>query len=210
MKILNYKEFTSINEVSKNDPIPEVTRFKNNLGIILLGAPGVGKSTFINKFLTNVNYIKSFSTDDVSLLYTKNPNIYHHESSKLNIKKLEQYIETGNSFIYDTTGINDENIIKISNKAKENGYEMIFIHLFDTLDNALKNNKLRDRQASEEYLIDVYNKQFSFMPKYAKELNPNKYYIVTIIDGKYKFKLYNWNSDDSKAKILKRKNDKYI
>jgi hypothetical protein len=50
--------------------------------------------------------IKIFSTDDVSLTRTKDPNLYKQGSSELNLKKLESYINVGKgSFIYDTTGV---------------------------------------------------------------------------------------------------------
>lgn len=80
-------------EVSKNDPIPEINRIKNGIGIILLGTPGSGKSTFINNFILPKNSsFKKFSTDDVSLLYTKDPNKYHIGSSELNISMLLKFI----------------------------------------------------------------------------------------------------------------------
>jgi predicted kinase len=79
-------------EKSKNDPIPEI--YNDKLCIILLGAPGVGKSTFINNYiLTKNKNIKVFSTDDISLILTKDPNIYDERSSDMNIRKLEMYIE---------------------------------------------------------------------------------------------------------------------
>ena len=51
MKLINnYQEFIN-EEYSKNDPIPEINRMKEKLGIVLLGLPGSGKSTFANKFI---------------------------------------------------------------------------------------------------------------------------------------------------------------
>ena len=74
------KEYNSfINEEwSKNEPIPEILDKPKGLAIFLIGAPGIGKSYFVNKFIhTKNSNIKDFSTDDVSLLYTKDPNVYY-------------------------------------------------------------------------------------------------------------------------------------
>jgi len=56
--IKRYTEFVN-EEWSKNDPIPELSKTEK-LGIILLGAPGIGKSTFVNNFIIprvrNINH----------------------------------------------------------------------------------------------------------------------------------------------------------
>lgn len=172
---------------SKNDPISELNK-KDKLGIILLGAPGVGKSTFANKFIMNRNQnIKTFSTDDVSLMFTKDPNVYHKRSSELNLKRLRMFMETGQSFIYDTTGTQEENIINIQNVSKSNGYTVIFIHIIAPLHVSISQNLSRDRQVPDDYIKMAYDKQFGNMSKYSKF---GKYYIVQNKDGKYKINKY--------------------
>jgi predicted kinase len=188
-------------ENSKNDPIPELNK-KNKLGIILLGAPGIGKSTFVKTFIRNQT-IKTFSTDDVSLTFTKDPNVYHKRSSEINLNRTKGFIKTGQSFIYDTTGTQEKNIKNIHNLAKLNGYTTIFIHIIGPLDVALKQNKIRNRQVPNNYIKHAYDRQFSNISKYFKDLNPNAYYIVQNNNGKYKFSKYQNN------KILKRKTDSY-
>lgn len=200
----NESKIFSINEWSKNDPIPEL-RLKNNLGIILLGAPGIGKSTFVNNFILPRNQnIKTFSTDDVSLRFSKDPNIYHKGSSELNLNRLLKFIETGQSFIYDTTGTKEKNIMEICDYVKENNYTLIFIHLVGPLDLSIKQNLNRTRRVPDDFIKTVYNKQFSKIGKYSRELNPDSYYIVQNKNGKYKFEKY------SNGEIFRRKSDKYV
>lgn len=192
----------NINEHSKNDPIPEITR-TNKLCIILLGVPGIGKSTFAkNYILTKNQNIKIFSTDNVSLEFTKNPNQYYYNESKLNIRKLKIFIKTGNSFIYDTTGNQKNNITEITNLSKENDYTIIFIHVMGTKDLSLKQNKERKRNVDINYINTSYQNQFKNM-KYFSKLKPDSYYIIYNLDGKYKFLKYD-------GKLYKRKVDKYV
>lgn len=205
MRYINtYNDFLINEEWSKNDPIPELN-IKSKLGIILLGPPGIGKSTFVKNFILPRNQnIKTFSTDDVSLTFTKDPNIHHKGSSELNLNRLKKFMETGQSFIYDTTGTQEVNVRDIHNTAKFNGYTTIFIHLVGTLDTSINQNLNRDRQVSTDYIKLAYDKQFGNISKYSQELHPDGYYIVQNSNGKYKFSKY-----DS-GKILKRKVDKYL
>lgn len=196
-------------EVSKNDPIPEINRIKDKLGIILLGAPGSGKSTFINGFILprNKNF-KKFSTDDVSLLFTKDPKKYHPQSSELNISMLLKYIEGGQNFIYDTTGTQDKNVFNICKKAKENDYKIVFIQIVVDLQTSKRQNIERGQKGGhivdDDYIDFVYSRQNQNMMDYNKLLEPEAFYMVLNNSGSYKyFKLID-------GKLHKRKVDKYI
>lgn len=196
-----YKFITE--EVSKNDPIPELND-KSKIGIILMGTPGLGKSYFSKHYIQPRQQIKTFSTDDISLKFTKDPNKYYPASSELNIRSLLNFMDGGNSFIYDTTGSYPEQIFKIVQKAKRNNYKILFIHLFGPLDLSLKQNLQRDRQVDPEFIEFSYNTQFSNMKIYYEQLNPDGYYVVYNKEGKYKFYKY------VNGKLLKRKVDKYV
>ena len=127
--MLSFSEFI-LEEFSKNDPIPEISKFKTKLGIVLIGLPGAGKSTFINNFILPRNsQFKSFSTDDVSNLLTRDPKAYDERSAILNIERLSNYIKTGQNFIYDTTGAHETNIFRIVEESRDLGYTIIFIQL---------------------------------------------------------------------------------
>lgn len=200
-----YNNFSVNEEWSKNDPIPELAR-EEKLGIILIGAPGVGKSTFVNNFIIprKMN-IKSFSTDDVSFMFTKDPNKYYGGASDLNILRLKKYIQSsGQSFIYDTTGSQDKPVFDVFRLARKNGYSVIFIHLVAPLETSLKQNLQRDRNVDDEYIKFVYDRQYHNLEDFANLLRPDNYYIVTNFEGKYKFHKYEY------GRMLKRKVDKYV
>lgn len=148
-----------------------------------MGSPGIGKSTFIKEYIHPRNFnLKVFSTDDVSLTFTKDPNIYYPQSSDLNINKLFNFIKTGNGFIYDTTGNSKENITNIFNTSKSMGYTIIFIHLIGSLEMAKLGNKSRERNVDDDYLVKSLMIQNNLMKLYSK-LNPDNYYIVKRINS---------------------------
>ena len=229
--IKEYNQFI-LEEVSKNEPIPEIIGIDRGLAIFLIGAPGIGKSYFVkNHIHTKNSNIKDFSTDDVSLLYTKDPNVYYRgkelpdgsrtpNASEMNLRKMEKFMETGQNFIYDTTGAGKEftdkgfeHIKEIFDNAKSNGYKIVFIHLLSTLETSIKQDQLRDRHVDPDYIQWAYAKQMGGeidgqkvegnMQRY-KALNPDSYYLVTSIDKKYKFYKF------IDGKLAVRKNDRYI
>jgi len=203
MRYLNTYQHYIVNENSKNDAIPEITQ-GGKLGIVLIGAPGIGKSTFAKNYITHKNQnIKIFSTDDVSLTLTKQHDVYRRGSSELNLKKLYMFMKSGGSFIYDTTGVKKHNVDVVTQTARDNGYNIVYVHLVGTLDLSLKQNLQRERNVPEDVIKNIYAEQFRNM-QYFSSLNPDTYYIVYNIDGKYKFMKY-----DGK-KLLKRKVDRYV
>jgi len=208
MKVINnFKKFNE--EYSKNDPIPEINRMQEKLGIILLGLPGSGKSTFAKRFITPHNpTAKTFSTDDVSYLFTKDKSKYHIGSSELNIKSLKTYIKTGHNFIYDTTGSNDINVFEITREAKKNGYRIMFILILIDVDTAKRQNISRGMTgghlADDEYIDHVYSTQLMTTKSYLKYLKPDSFYVILNKDGKYKY----YKFEDGELK--KRKIDKYV
>jgi predicted kinase len=228
------KEFFSFvnEEWSKNEPIPEILDAKRNTAIFVIGAPGIGKSYFVKNYIDTKNpTFKDFSTDDVSLLYTKDPNVYYtgkvlpdgsktKNASELNLNRMQLFMETGQNFIYDTTGSGKEftdrgyeHIKEIFDNAKMFGYKIIFIHLLSTLQTSIDQDKLRDRHVDPQYIKWAYAKQQGGeidgqkvegnIQRY-KALNPDAYYLVTSIDKKYKFYKF------IDGKLAVRKGDRYL
>jgi predicted ABC-type ATPase len=210
MKFINkWGDFIN-EEWSKNDPIPEITRESEKLGIILLGIPGSGKSTFANTYIKPHNRnIKTFSTDDVSLLFTKDSSKYHIGSTELNLKYLDNYIQTGQNFVYDTTGSNQQGVFKVSKAARKVGYKLIFILLLTDLETAKRQNTMRGERgghtADEDYIDFVYSMQRDTTRDYLKYLKPDGFYIVLKKEAGYKFMKFSPSGE-----LLKRKVDKYV
>ena len=208
MKLIN--NFQKFNEEhSKNDPIPEINRMQEKLGIVLLGLPGSGKSTFAKSFIKPHNpNIKTFSTDDVSYMFTRDKSKYYSGASEMNIKSLKSYMRIGQNFIYDTTGSNDINVFEITKEARKHGYRLLFILILIDVDTAKKQNVARGMTgghlADDEYINHVYSTQLMTTKSYLKYLKPDSFYVVLNKDGKYKY--YKFENGDLK----KRKVDKYV
>lgn len=210
MNYLNtYKDFEIILDHSKNDPIPEINRMREKLGIVLLGLPGSGKSTFAKSFIKPHNpNIKTFSTDDVSYMFTKDKSKYHTGASEMNIKSLKSYIRSGQNFIYDTTGSNDINVFEVTKEARKNGYKLLFILILIDVGTAKKQNVVRGMTgghlADDEYIDHVYSTQLMTTKSYLRYLKPDSFYVVLNKDGKYKY--YKFENGELK----KRKVDRYV
>ena len=213
--VFNFIDF--INEYhSQNDPIPEINRYSKNLGIILMGAPGVGKSTFIKNFIQTKNRdAKSFSTDDVAVLMKKSSKGrqgFKQDPANINISKLKKYIESGRVFIYDTTGLHKETVSDIAKHSKKNGYDIIIIHMVSDLMTIKSGNKNRSRVADDVYVEEVYQKQFHNMIDYIEDLDPKNYYMVfnhiqsNILKYLNKYKFFKFKN----GHLLKRKVNKYV
>lgn len=208
MKHLNNFSDYIIEGLSKNHPIQEL-RQQDKLGIVLLGAPGAGKSTFAQKIiLPQLRNAKTFSTDDVSLLYTKDPNVYKIGAAELNIERLKKYILSGQNFIYDTTGANEKSVYDVCKKATKNGYKVVFILLLIDLPSAKRQNIQRalsgGHNVDEDYIEFVYQTQNQTTKGYINYLKPESFYVVLNKEGKYRY--FKHLGD----KLLRRKVDKYV
>ncbi|MGI9163449.1 MAG: AAA family ATPase [Mycobacterium sp.] len=209
MKVINNFGGFINEEYSKNDPIPEINRMSDKLGIVLLGLPGSGKSTFAKRFIVPHNpNIKTFSTDDVSYLFTKDKSKFHVGSSELNIKSLKYYIKSGQNFIYDTTGSNDIGVFEVTKEAHKYGYKIMFILILIDVDTAKNQNKKRGMTgghlADDDYIDFVYSRQLQTTKSYLKYVKPDAFYVVLNKDGNYKY--YKFDGKELK----KRKVDKYV
>lgn len=204
--IYNFVQF--IKENSKNSPIPELYK-SNKLGIIMLGLPGSGKSTFAREVILPINRnIKIFSTDNVSLKFTKDVKKYYTGACDLNISYLKNYLSTGQNFIYDATGANDKAIFEINKEIKKHGYDLIFIMILTDVDTAKARNKERGESGGhfvdDDYIDFVKSMQDKTTKEYINLTNPKSFYIVYNNYKKYKYYKHNG------LQLLKRKVDKYI
>lgn len=180
MSLIKFKDLLNeliLLEVSKNDPIPELTRKMSNMAIFLIGPPASGKSTFFANFIRpKQKQIKRFSTDKISDIRRRNDPEYQHKkkgsyiegSSAFNLNYLEQFIENSNNanFVWDTTGKDPRDLRPIYDSVREHGYEVIFIHLLIPAKTALQRVKKRNKAAEQPKTDTGYvRKSYTGIPK---------------------------------------------
>jgi predicted ABC-type ATPase len=208
-----YIEFI-FEEYNATEPIPELQE-RGKLGIILLGVPGAGKSTFAKHHIHRD--MKKFSTDDVSLEFTGDPNKYYPKSSEINLRRISEHIKTGKDFIYDTTGISEQNVINVYKEAKLEGYKVIFVLILIDKSTAKMQNIRRGRigghMAEEEFIEDVYKEQLRTTKNYLK-LKPDAFYIA--LSKSYATPLhefpqvkYQFMKFDEEGNLMRRRRNRY-
>lgn len=205
LKLIDILNENILIEYSKNDAIPELSRYKDHLCVFIFGPPASGKSTFVNDFIKKYNTFVIVNPDDID--YLRRNKDYNTPkipgTTKLSVKRSESILKTGHNFIYDTTG-NDFNRISLLSKiAKENNYTIIFIHIIDSLTNIINKSRQRARPTDIDYIKASYEKTQKLIPQFHKNLSPDSYYLVTTIGNKYEFYKYDG------SKLLKKKTDTY-
>jgi predicted ABC-type ATPase len=211
--ILNFYEFL-FEEYNATEPIPELEE-SGKLGIILLGLPGAGKSTFAKHHIHR--NMKKFSTDDVSLEFTGDPKKHYPKASEINLKRLSEHIKNGKDFIYDTTGITEQNVVNVFKEAKLEGYKVIFVLILIDKSTAKMQNIRRGRigghMAEEEFIEDVYKEQLRTTKNYLK-LKPDGFYIA--LSKSYATPLhefpqvkYQFMKFDKEGNLMKRRRNRY-
>ena len=175
MYIFKYDDF--LLEHSVNDPIPELTwNKKGKTAIFIFGAPGSGKSTFVNNhIIPKLKDYKIFDPDEIKKQLYKlgKPKIEKTEAeitTKMNdIKKTFDILRKKENIIVD---ISDDDIIKIitNNLDIEGSYEILEnqLHLF------MKNNKYAD------IIYDTTGNDYERIKTYTMEAKEHGYKILFI------------------------------
>jgi predicted kinase len=175
-----------INEISKNEPIPEIYQ-KNKLAVFLIGPPASGKSNIISNILSknpqfnmidpdvkSGNLIKKLDKVKSQLksrvAYSNFVNTVTNKVEEFaRIKGIQkelasQFVSTlysGSNVIYNSTGNNKQLLTSFIEEAKKFDYKILFIHVLpEALEDSIKMSKLRaneiGRPVDVDYLVDTY------------------------------------------------------
>jgi predicted kinase len=156
-----------LNEIYNNSP----------KAIIMTGAGGIGKSTFLNT-------IEPHLTSDIKIF---NPDTFNPEDdpNKPNIVKntkiirtqaIPQAIASKQSFVYDTTGQNFPETAKVIQDAQAANYKVMVITLYGSpIVNFLRNFS-RDRKLPKNVVLDNWAKVYKNIDSFSKI--PNIEYVL--------------------------------
>ena len=152
-----YKLKDILNEVLQEDQ-------NNPKALILAGAPGAGKSSFIegvkDALILNVdNYYMGNLKDAGVSLDLKNADAEDRSkfmkamaqaTKKLKGEQIPQTIANKESFILDGTSASKNQTIKLVNELKEAGYEVMMLYVYTDLETSLKRNQERFEKSGGE------------------------------------------------------------
>ena len=151
--------------LEKRTVTPEIPY--NNL-IVVMGLPGAGKSTIIEKGLLNVNNIVHVTPDKWIEYIAKR----EQKDLKNPVHTSDIYKEVGDkhrsftgriidpraqsNFVLETLSRNPFNIQGLLIRAKKKGMNIVLVYVRTSLEAALKNNRNRRRMIPEEVIRDTF------------------------------------------------------
>ena len=115
---------------------------------VVIGAPGCGKSTYIqnhlkeNELVISRDKIRFGMLNDNDEYFSKEKEVYREF-----IRQIDEAIEANETFYVDQTSLNYKSRKKLFNSLKQQPDEIIAIYLKSSLDKILKQNALRKGRA---------------------------------------------------------------
>jgi predicted kinase len=204
----NFKNF-DISEHSKNDPIPEINRSKDKLGIFIMGSPASGKTYFVKNFIMTRNKnIKYFNSDELSKMITKDPEKRAPGITGLTMNYVKTFLQSAENFVYDRTSNDISSIRELVDLSRELGYKIIFINLFVPYSMVLsqrdkrESNPNRTHTVTSPYLLASFKNSFNLEELY--KIKPDSFYVVVRDENSTEYYKYAGGN-----KMLKRNKDTY-
>jgi len=189
-------------ERAENDFNRLVSR-NNNILFLLTGHPRSGKSSIVRKYiLPKMKNVKQVNPDDISLMFTKDPNEFHKGSTFLSLQTSKNFFKNSRkdnaNLVYDSTGSDTIRLGSIVAPARKSGYRVIALSVFAPLKTALKRNQEADRQVDTEYLVNSWMKAQSNIKKIFSTVRPDEHFVVMNSDDNVVWYKYDGN------KIMKK------
>lgn len=156
--------------------------------IILIGAPGAGKTTWCKHYL-ETHEAEYVSRDEIRFSMVKENEEYFSKENQVYkefIKKINDALAQNKTVIADQTSLNKKARAKLINSLKEKPDEIIAVYLKKSLKTILKYNAKREGRCRvpEQSVINMFNA----IEKPTKDEGIDMYVEVTFENGKYKYK----------------------
>ena len=167
----------SLNDFKKELNKPDKKAF------ILVGPPRSGKTSLIHKYLQpRIRNLKIIDSDDISLKFTKDPNLYKSGSYDIAKNYAEAFLskieKDVHSFVFDSTGRNISRLERIANLSRNAKFKVIVLHVISNLEDALERNEKTDRKVNPLYLINIHEISKKAYKEIYNRIMPDKYFVV--------------------------------
>lgn len=150
--------------------------------VFLMGGPGSGKSTVVDKLSLKALGLKLVNTDKafenglkkagLTLdLRGKSDDEYsgiRDKAKKITGMQMDRYIEGRLGMIFDTTAANKSKIVKYKDMLDKIGYEYKMVFVNTSLENALKRNQMRPRKLRDDIVTNDWNNAQKNMKEFSK------------------------------------------
>lgn len=150
--------------------------------VFLMGGPGSGKSTVVDKLSLKALGLRLVNTDrafenglkkaGLTLdLRGKSDDEYagiRDKAKKLTGMQMDRYIEGRLGMIFDTTAANKSKIVKYKDMLDAIGYEYKMVFVNTSLENALARNQMRPRKLRDDIVKNDWNNAQKNMREFSK------------------------------------------
>lgn len=134
--------------------------------VFVMGPPGSGKNTIINRFLSQYGF-KMEDIDDVLHRYKKiNALAGYKETHPLVAKRRELWQQSHLPIIFNTTGRKYERVVELKDQLEDNGYDVLCVFVYVTEETAWNRTQQREktstnpadagRKVDQEYFLETY------------------------------------------------------
>lgn len=150
--------------------------------VFLMGGPGSGKSTVVDKLSLKALGLRLVNTDrafenglkkaGLTLdLRGKSDDEYagiRDKAKKITGMQMDRYIEGRLGMIFDTTAANKSKIVKYKDMLDAIGYEYKMVFVNASLENALARNQMRPRKLRDDIVQNDWNNAQKNMREFSK------------------------------------------
>jgi predicted kinase len=143
--------------------------------IITMGLPGSGKSYVTDKQYPSMMKADCDAFKQLHPDYNpEHPELVHDWSKRCLDYLLQTLIESGDSFIYDSTGTDIVYIEALISKLLKAGYDIELLHVSVSIDTAIRRNSERPRKVPEHIIHtkqSQLDKAFAYLSPMAHTVN---------------------------------------